>query len=296
MSTTSRTAHPAIDRYLRELEACVKCLPGVSASAALADAREFLESEWESVRRRPAMCSAEALYGHFSSKFGLPADVAAGYCEEQEPPAASPAPQLWSRSLLLTAMVTPAALLTSLLAVIVAWRATTADASSIVQAGAGAAVRFDLQTMACAGRVVSARRGAPQSAVTFPESVLGMPNCLDTSKQQNTFFSLGRGGELIVEFTDHWLRDGRGADLAIFEVGLAEPVEVAVSEDGKKWNSLGRSTGGIAALDLAAHGLSGKKFRYVRLIDAEEGLADKPAFWGADIDAIVAIHAAPARR
>lgn len=120
--------------------------------------------------------------------------------------------------------------------------------------------------------------------------------CLDTSKQQNTFYSLGRGGELIVEFTGHWLCDGTGADLAIFEVGLAEPVDVSVSRDGTDWKSLGSTAGGIATLDLAAHGLSRARFRYVRLVDTEQGLADKAAFWGADIDAIVAIHAQPRKQ
>jgi hypothetical protein len=43
-------------------------------------------------------------------------------------------------------------------------------------------------------------------------------------------------------------------------------------------------------LDLGAHGLTGRKFRYVRIVDAKKKISSKAEFWGADIDAIVAIH------
>ena len=47
--------------------------------------------------------------------------------------------------------------------------------------------------------------------------------------------------------------------------------------------------------DLAAKGLTGKQFRFVRIVDAKTKITDKSEFWGADIDAVVALHTTSSR-
>jgi hypothetical protein len=99
-----------------------------------------------------------------------------------------------------------------------------------------------------------------------------------------------------VVFVDRVLIDGDGADLAIFEVGFpAEPVDVAVSEDGDQWFAVGRTGREAQTLDLADHSLTGKKFRFVRIVDAKHKISNKSEYWGADIDAVVALHVTSAR-
>jgi hypothetical protein len=46
----------------------------------------------------------------------------------------------------------------------------------------------------------------------------------------------------------------------------------------------------LATLDLAAHGLVGRRFRFVRLVDAQRNVTFDPKYWGTDIDAVVALH------
>jgi hypothetical protein len=159
------------------------------------------------------------------------------------------------------------------------------------------AMDLSQEKVAYAGRIVSAQPGTPlQSRSSNPEAALGLPDCADSAKQPETFYCLGYGGELVVEFVDHWLVDGKGADLAIFEVGFPEePVDVAVSEDGEQWEALGRIGRDVKTLDLAAHGLTGRRFRYVRIVDAKTKISPKAEFWGADIDAVVALNATSAR-
>lgn len=92
-----------------------------------------------------------------------------------------------------------------------------------------------------ADRVVSFEPGdsAGFGQDAFPEIVLGAPqgNGLDAGSLD--VLSLGRGGIIVLEFTDMALRDGPGPDLLVFENafnGWTELGQVAVSEDGQTWH------------------------------------------------------------
>jgi hypothetical protein len=254
-------------------------------------------SELEVILRRRRAYSDEEVFNQFVAKFGAPAEVANGYAleatDDDDPKpliayAVKPIPREWRG---LTWFIPSSALLLSCAMFVFAQGNTTPKAGDIINAGAGAVIQFDMETMLCATRVHSSRRGDhrhPQS--NEPAAALGLPNCTDSGRQHNTFYSLGLGGELVVEFTEGWLCDGPGADLAIFEIGSGEPVEVAVSADEKNWIKLTTTTGGMSAIDLEDFGLTKKRFRFVRLVDPGTHPAPKPEFWGADIDAVVAIH------
>lgn len=84
-----------------------------------------------------------------------------------------------------------------------------------------------------------------QSAEYFPENIFGIPSrdaSYDTPESSpDEICSLGKGGEIIVGFSDIKLYDGPGADFIIFENAFhspltngifAEPAIVAVSMDG----------------------------------------------------------------
>jgi len=104
--------------------------------------------------------------------------------------------------------------------------------------------------------------------------------------------SLGRGGVLIVQFTDNILtgsNDAR-ADLAVYEVGLAEQVKVEVSPDNVNYTSVGFASFNNRYIDLDAFGFSSlSQLFYVRLTDvANEGSLSGDSV-GADIDAVGAL-------
>lgn len=71
----------------------------------------------------------------------------------------------------------------------------------------------------------------------FPGVVLGHPEGGGETGSLDVL-SLGREGEIVLEFTDIGLVDGPGVDLIVFEnpfVGWAETGVVAVSDDGVSW-------------------------------------------------------------
>lgn len=301
METTIQSLNPAIQRYLTALWANLQATTSDSRDAALADAQEYLLSEWESVRRRQPECTADELYEHFAEKFGSPTEVAACYmdvagvsdlgkgaaaCEQD-----SNSSRSRSRGWLWAAVIAQMALLVAGGAWLFNLRAGAATESSATT-GVTLVTVAPEDSVASAWRVVSAQQGSSQRRHSLnPEAALGPPDCQDSGKQLDAFYCLGHGGELVVEFEKCRLVDGPGADLAIFEVGFpAEPVDVAVSEDGENWFAVGRTGRDATTLDLAGHDLTGRKFRYVRIVDAKTKISGKPEFWGADIDAIVALH------
>lgn len=311
METTTHSPHPAIQRYLAALETSAQAMPGAVRAEALADAQEFLQSEWEALGRRRRHLPDDSVYHHFVGKFGSPEEVAAGYLEAAAPTpppggelGMTPGDALRGarsrgalRSWLVAALLTQSLLLASAGAWLLSMRVRAAAASSDLTADRPVAVEQAPETMAFAERVVSAQPGpTPRKQSIDPQAALGAPDCQNSGKQHAAYYCLGYGGELVVEFENRRLIDGQGADLAIFEVGFpAEPVDVAVSEDGENWFPVGRTGRDATTLDLGAHGLSGKEFRYVRIVDAKTKISDKAAFWGADIDAIVALHTTRAR-
>lgn len=84
------------------------------------------------------------------------------------------------------------------------------------------------------------------------EKVLGPPQGAGSGAGSFDVLSLGRGGEIVIEFTDFIVFDGAGADLIVFEnpflLGngqtFAEPGRVSVSEDGVTFVELPCQTGG----------------------------------------------------
>jgi hypothetical protein len=307
VNTNIAARNPAIQRYLETLEKSLAQTPGVVPEEGLADAEEFLLSEWTSALHSQSPCSDEELYNRFVERFGAPSEVAAAYAEAAaigpESAAADSLPgnvaaTRGSRRLLWTAVIAQMAMLALGIAWLVQWHVAVGKASSRDTSTANIAP-LDLaqKDIAPAGRVVFARRGDMQRSQSIdPAAALDFPDCQNSAKQPDKFFALGCGGELIVEFTERVLMDGPGADLAIFEVGYpAELVDVFVSDDGNEWFSVGRTGLDSHTLDLSDHGLTGKRFRYVRIVDAKTKITTKEEFWGADIDAVIALHTAPSR-
>ncbi len=150
-----------------------------------------------------------------------------------------------------------------------------------------------------ADEVVSTTPGSPApTAGTFldPAEALGPPDY----SNPNGSFSLGRGGEIVVKFTDNSLT-GSGsaaADLHVFEVGPdVEDTLVAISQDGINWLDVGQIDGGTQSIDIDTYLIAASldvftKFSFVRLIDVAGEGGQSGTTVGADIDAIGAISSA----
>lgn len=106
------------------------------------------------------------------------------------------------------------------------------------------------------------------------------------------FVSLGRGGSLVVRFTDNLLT-GSGdtaPDLWIFEAGPPDITFVDISSDGTSWLPLGEFSSFLQGIDIDAAGYGpDSRFAYVRLRDNPDVGQSQGATLGADIDAIGAI-------
>ncbi|RPH92289.1 MAG: T9SS C-terminal target domain-containing protein [Calditrichaeota bacterium] len=162
----------------------------------------------------------------------------------------------------------------------------------------------------------------------FPENVLGPPdqspglNEFVGSNRPQEVLSLGKGGQIILEFTDNVITNGEGADFTIFENVFISAFDqkpfieagiVAVSQDGKTfiefpydldtWQGLAGVTpmkdnyhfndpflSGGDQFDLETLGLSWA--RYVKITDL--GDLKKEGNWNGDfdLDAVVAVHSA----
>ncbi|MBI1909889.1 MAG: Ig-like domain-containing protein [Deltaproteobacteria bacterium] len=73
----------------------------------------------------------------------------------------------------------------------------------------------------------------------LPEIVLGPPHGAGNAPGGFDVFSLGLGGEIILEFTDFVPVDGPGPDFVVFEnsfSGFFEPAQVFASADGNDWH------------------------------------------------------------
>ncbi len=86
----------------------------------------------------------------------------------------------------------------------------------------------------------------------LPNSVLGLPDTTGREEVAATdpkqILSLGLDGTITLEFVDHYVTDGPGADITVFENPFlyrlgdrervyAEPGEVSVSRDGVTWHA-----------------------------------------------------------
>ncbi|RMD90888.1 MAG: T9SS C-terminal target domain-containing protein [Calditrichaeota bacterium] len=164
----------------------------------------------------------------------------------------------------------------------------------------------------------------------FPDNVLGPPDPdptlspVNPSSKPQELLSLGKGGEIILEFTDNFIVDKEGVDFTVFENAFyingdttqpfIEAAFVAVSMDGQTWFEFPWDTttwsgfagvtptkdnqhptdpqvSGGDSFDLADVGLPWAKF--VKLTDIGD-LKQEGAFNGDfDLDAVVAVHSQP---
>ncbi len=155
----------------------------------------------------------------------------------------------------------------------------------------------------------------------LPDVVLGSPMAPGGGGGSTDVVSLGREGEIVVQFDDITLIDGEGADLLVFEnpfPGWLEPGVVAASADGTTWyewpcdatnaadafpgcagvafvyanatngvDPTDPATAGGDAYDLADIGLA--RAAYVRVRDA--GVSDYAGVGGGfDLDAMAVVN------
>jgi hypothetical protein len=162
----------------------------------------------------------------------------------------------------------------------------------------GGKVIFPGGDISWADAVVSFRLGDPSPKRSGdPNAALGKPDYqgIDDTEDEATYVALGHGGELVLELTDNVLVDGKGPDLAIFEIGPeVEPILVAISEDGKNWIiDVGRVEGSTCAVDIAPFARPGQRFGFVKLTDAKAGKSNNSDWPGADVNAVGAINTLP---
>jgi len=172
--------------------------------------------------------------------------------------------------------------------------------------------------------------GGGNGEAELPDLVLGPPQGGGKLAPGDHVLSLGKGGQITLEFVDNEVVDGEGVDLLIFENaflrdpgndpgdGFFEPAKVEVSADGKEWKTFphDRTTrrgcagthpvlansidndisptdpekAGGDPFDLADVGL--KVVRFVRITDLDNagGLNGTAGF---DLDAVAAVHSRP---
>jgi hypothetical protein len=159
-----------------------------------------------------------------------------------------------------------------------------------------------------ADNVISFTPGKPMSrASPDPSKTLGKPDFVAGKRQTNTFLSMGHGGELVLEFADNRLVDGAGDDLVVFEIGTAiEPVDIAISTDGKVWIEVGHLKGAKCTADIGPAVRKAQadrvlvetrpEFRFVKVRDAKAGKSNNSSQQGADIDAVGALNSIPVPR
>ena len=131
-----------------------------------------------------------------------------------------------------------------------------------------------------------------------PSQALGLPFDGDPDDAGCAGVSLGKGGTIVLEFTDNALTaSGDDAfDLHIFEVGEeTEQMLLAISADGTNWIDLGAYAGQPESIDIdpVAGVSTGTLYSYVRIQDDPDVGSHGSPFAGADIDAVGAITSAP---
>ncbi len=138
-----------------------------------------------------------------------------------------------------------------------------------------------------AASAVSYAPGSPDLVPSSmnPEAALGRPDYAEEGRVAPGVVTLGYGGSLVLRFEGGGLGDAPGPNLFVFEIGSPEPVQLSVSDDGRRWRTLGIAPGGQTAIDIAPWVKQGESFHYVRLQD----VTTKRVFThfpGADIDAV----------
>jgi hypothetical protein len=163
----------------------------------------------------------------------------------------------------------------------------------------------------------------------LPTIVLGQPHGGGCCAGSLDVLSLGDGGEIVLGF-DVTIVDGPGVDFVVFEnpfepggdptAVLAEPAEVAVSEDGESWTTFPCTTmsypygscagwhpvyatpenpidpgdpskAGGDPFDLSTTGVS--RARFVRIRDMNRRFPAASPTAGFDLDAVAVVHFQP---
>ena len=138
----------------------------------------------------------------------------------------------------------------------------------------------------------------PLAGLQVPGNAIGAPNYSGIGEPipGQGAVSLGRGGTLVVQFTDNILTgsDDARPDLAIYEVGSPEQVRVEVSADGLNYTPVGTASFNNRYIDLDSYGFNSlSQLYFVKLIDQlNEGALSGDSV-GADIDAVGAISSRP---
>ena len=135
---------------------------------------------------------------------------------------------------------------------------------------------------------------APAAGLDVPANAVGAPNFSGSGEPlaNEGVVSLGRGGQIVLQFTDNLLTGSGDAnpDLIVFEVGDSEEVLVEVSADGNRYTSVGRASAASPTIDLDAFGFNrNSRIAFVRLTDVANQGAVTGNSVGADIDAVGAI-------
>jgi hypothetical protein len=156
-------------------------------------------------------------------------------------------------------------------------------------------IEFPQGGVSFADVVVSYTQGSPPP--TDPDHIdpldaLGVPDHPGGNNQPGSV-SLGRGGNIVLEFTNNLLTgsDDSAPDIHIFEVGSdVEDTFVEISTDGVTWEAIGKVFGSTSSIDIDAFGFtSADQFRFVRLTDDPNEGQQSGDTVGADIDAVGAI-------
>jgi hypothetical protein len=163
---------------------------------------------------------------------------------------------------------------------------------------------YNFGSMSFADRVVTYTPTAgggpvPVVGLQVPTAALGVPNYSGIGEPLpgQGAVSLGRGGILVLQFTDNILTgsDDERPDLAIYQVGQSENVLVEVSSDGVNWTSVGTATLANRFIDLDSFGFSStSQLQFVRLRDEPNQGPTSGDSVGVDIDAVGALTTRPA--
>ncbi|MFN7447420.1 MAG: GEVED domain-containing protein [Pirellula sp.] len=139
----------------------------------------------------------------------------------------------------------------------------------------------------------------PIAGLQLPDNAVGVPNYSGIGEPlaNQGVVSLGRGGVLVLQFTDNILTgsDDSRPDLAVYEVGNSENIRVEVSSDNVTYIPVGTASFNSRLIDLDAFGFNARsQLHFVRLTDEFNQGAISGDSVGADIDAVGALSSRPA--
>jgi len=121
---------------------------------------------------------------------------------------------------------------------------------------------------------------------TSPEAALGAPDLVEEPCCSG-MLQLGRGGSILLAFTDNAINDAAGPDFQVFgESARDDFIVVEVSADGQTWHAYPKRDESPEPFDLAEVGLD--QVLLVRITDVQPGTSS-----GAELDAVEAIHSGP---